>query len=377
MRTRFLLLLVALTSMPAMASITGVVINGDGQPIAGAKVSLYAPEAIAARRLRLVSPTPERTALATMTTDSKGAFSFDSPKGQQVVDVSIEANGFAPDAMRLLADDDAGAISLAAAPMQRGTITANGKPVAGASVVWMGSATDYLVKTDAEGHYSVPDPSKWANRLIVVHPDYAMVDDVALGPRMTSKLDRILTAGSTITGRVLAEDGKTGVAKAPILIDDFPAGVTADDGTFTIVHAPANWDELQARSGNLAGVRARAGTGALNVRLAKSVKISGNVRDAKSQLPVVNAEVRLGPEMMAFGRRMRGFFGGGGPAIESVLTDAKGNFTITAPAGRYTLSAVYPGSTVANAPVSLTAGQSLNKTLYAAARGHVTGMVID
>src|SRR5438270_2496616 len=261
--------------------------------------------------------------------------------------------------------------------MQRGTITANGKPVAGASVVWMGSATDYLLKTDAEGHYSVPDPSKWANRLIVVHPDHAMVDDVALGPRMTPKLDRILTAGSTITGRVLAEDGKTGVAKPPILIDDFPAGVTADDGTFTIVHAPANWDELQARSGNLAGVRARAGTGALNVRLAKSVKISGNVRDAKSQLPVVNAEVRLGPEMMAFGRRMRGFFGGGGPAIESVLTDAKGNFTITAPAGRYTLSAVYPGSTVATAPVSLTAGQSLNKTLYAAARGHVTGTVID
>jgi uncharacterized GH25 family protein len=378
MRIRLLILLIAFLSMPVAASVTGVIINSDGQPIAGAKVSLYAPETIESRRLRLVSTTPERTALATVTTDSKGTFSFDSPKGQSVVDVTVQASGYAPDLVRLLADDDAGAIALVAAPMQRGTITASGKPVADAAVVWFGNNTDFLVKTDAEGHYSVPDPTKWANRLIVVHPDYAMVDDVAQGPRMTPKLDRSLSAGSTITGRVLAEDGKSGVAKASLFVDDFPVGVTADDGSFKIAHAPANWQDVQARSGNLAGVRARNGNAASNIRLAKSAKVTGVVRDAKTQLPIANAEVRLGPEMMAFGRRMRGFFGGGnGPVIESVLTDAKGNFSITTEPGRYTLWAIYPGSAIANAPLSLTAGQSVNKPLFGAAQGRVSGFVVD
>ena len=51
MRKHLLLFLALLISIPAAASITGVVINSDGQPIAGAKVSLYAPETIEAHRL--------------------------------------------------------------------------------------------------------------------------------------------------------------------------------------------------------------------------------------------------------------------------------------------------------------------------------------
>src|SRR5207248_301679 len=159
MPSRLLNFLLLLISLPATAAITGTIINVDGQPVAGAAVSLYAPETIAARRVRLVSATPDRPPLATATTDSKGAFSFESPKGQSVADVNVQANGYAPDSIRVLADDDAGAIALVAAPMQRGTITANGKPVAGAALVWMGNNTDYLSKTDADGHYSVPDPS--------------------------------------------------------------------------------------------------------------------------------------------------------------------------------------------------------------------------
>ncbi|PYQ49013.1 MAG: hypothetical protein DMF59_14535 [Acidobacteria bacterium] len=166
MRARHLSAITLLMALPLTASVTGVVINTDGQPISGAKVSIFAPETIAARRTRLFSKTPERTAIATRPTDSKGSFSFDSPKDQPIVDLRVEASGFAPDGLRLLADDDAGAIALTTAPMQRGTITSTGKPVAGATVIWFGNATDFLGVTDTEGHYSVPDPSKWANRLI-------------------------------------------------------------------------------------------------------------------------------------------------------------------------------------------------------------------
>src|SRR5438128_6082821 len=177
MHKRFLSLLSLFIAIPAAASISGVVINSDGQPIAGGRVSIYAPETIEAQRLRLVSQTPARTALATQTTDSKGTFNFESPKDQKVVDLTIEANGFAPDATRLFADDEAGAIALIAAPMQRGTITAEGKPVSGATIIWLGGNSDVLTKTDADGRYTVPDPSKWANRLIIIHPDHAIVDE--------------------------------------------------------------------------------------------------------------------------------------------------------------------------------------------------------
>src|SRR6266550_6950752 len=357
MPSRLLAFLLLLISLPAAAAITGTIINVDGQPISGAAISLFAPETIEARRLRLVSTTPDHTPLATATTDSKGTFSLESPKGQSVVDVKVQANGYAPDSIRVLADDDAGAIALLAAAMQRGTITANGKPLAGAAVVLIGNNTDYLTKSDADGRYTVPDPSKWANRILVVHPDYAMIDESLLPARATSKLDFAMNAGVSVSGKVVAEDGKSAVAKAPVLIDDFPMAMAGDEGTFTIAHAPANWQELQSRSGALAGTRARGSNGALNIRLAKGAKVIGVVRDAKTHLALPNAEVRLGPQMMGFGRRMRGFLDGGGPVIESVLSDAKGNFTITAAPGQYNLTAIYPGSMIGNTPVSLTAGQ--------------------
>jgi hypothetical protein len=377
MPSRLLTFLLLLISLPAAAAITGTIINVDGQPVSGAAISIYAPETIEARRLRLVSATPDRTPLATATTDSKGAFSVESPKGQSVLDIRVQANGYAPDAIRILADDEAGAIALSAAPTQRGTITANGKPLAGAAIVLIGNNTDYLAKSDADGRYTVPDPSKWANRVIVVHPDYAMIDESLMPGRATAKLDFAMNAGVTLSGKVLAEDGKTPVAKAAVLIEDFPIAVTGDDGTFTIAHAPSNWQEVQSRSGALAGTRARASNGALNIRLAKSAKVTGVVRDVKSQLPLANAEVRLGPQMMSFGRRMRGFFDGSSPVLESVLTDAKGNFSISTPPGQYNLTAIYPGSTIGNTPVSLTVGQALNKPLYAAAQARVSGLVVD
>ena len=378
MMRRILSILAILLAMPAMASVTGTIVDSDGKPIAGAAVSMYTPEAITARRLRLVSATPDRQPLATTTTDSKGNFAFESPKGTNVVHVAIEAKGYAPDAIRLLSDEDAGAIELTTAPMQRGTITANGKGLAGASVIVFGNQTEMLVKTDAEGHYSIPDPARWVNRLIVVHPDYAMVDDSVL-PRQPLKLDRALSAGVALTGRVVGEDGKTGVAKAAVSVDDSPAILTADDGTFTIAHAPANWQDLSAMSGALTGARARGSN--MTIRLTKSARVTGVVRDAKSQLPVANAEVRLGPEMMAmgFGRRgRRGAVGGGGALItDSVMTDAKGNFSITTEPGHYAISGFFPGSTIATSSISLTAGQTANKPMYSAALGRVTGMISD
>src|SRR5438105_11019387 len=102
MRIHSLLLPAFLTSSSVFASITGTIINSDGQPIAGARVSIYATETIDARRAWLVSRAPERAPLATKAADSKGSFALDSPK-EPVVDLRIDATGFAPDALRVLA----------------------------------------------------------------------------------------------------------------------------------------------------------------------------------------------------------------------------------------------------------------------------------
>jgi len=55
------LLFVFLFALPSFASITGTVMNGDGQVVAGAKISVFTLETPEARRARIVSATPQRT----------------------------------------------------------------------------------------------------------------------------------------------------------------------------------------------------------------------------------------------------------------------------------------------------------------------------
>ena len=367
MRIRTLLLPAFLSASSALAAISGTVINSDGQPIAGAKVSMYAPETLEARRARLMSNTPERAPLATRQSDSRGNFSFDTPK-EPVVDLRIEAVGFAPDAVRLLNDDESGAIALTAAPMQKGTITANGKPVGGATVVWSGAA-EYVTTTDADGHYNVPDPNKWATRIVVIHPDFAIVEESAPGfGRSAARLaiDRSLNPGVAINGRVMKEDGQTPAAKAAIFVNEWPLATSGDDGTFTVAHAPKDWRELEARAGTLAGLRAHSSS-STTIRLAKAPTVTGVVRDAKSQSILAGADVRLlqgGPFAAA-------------AASRDGFTDAKGNFTITAPAGTYELVMIRPGSVASPVTVSLISGRAVQKSIYANQRARVVGSVLD
>lgn len=354
------------SALPAVAAITGTVINADGLPVAGATVSLFAPETIEARRARLVSSAVVRTPLVTATTGSNGGFSIDTPKGQPLLDLRIEAAGFAPESTRVVPDEEIGAQPLVAAPAKTGTITANGKPVVGATVVWIGDA-EYTTQTDAKGKYSVPDPDKWASRLMIFHPDYAPLEEF-LGQFGSNKKgpDRTLLAGVSVTGRVLASNGTTPVGKASVRVDSWPLAVSADDGTFTVAHAPKEWALLEAAASDQASVRAHA-TSALTLKLAKAGAISGVVRDARTQQPVAGVEVRIGPT---------------GPrnvvASNMTFTDAKGIYTLTpVTPGLYQLSASRPGFNTLPLNVAVTAGQVLQKAVYLNERGRISGTVVD
>jgi protocatechuate 3,4-dioxygenase beta subunit len=348
-----------LVSLPALASITGVVMTRDGKPVAGARVALYSLETADARRERLVSKTPERPPLVTATTDSKGTYTLESPK-DAVVDLRIDKDGYAPSALRIERDEEVGATLLVPAAAKQGTVTANGKGVAGATVVWSDGSVTAIATTDANGRYTIADPSKWANRVMVFHPDFAIQEDFS--PVARPSIDRKLDAGVVVTGRVMK--GSTPVAKAVVLIDNYPSAESAEDGSFTVPHAPKNWRGVLARSGDQIAFAAR-GTKAVVLKLEPSSSVSGTVRDASTQKGVAGAEVRLT-------RPMRG------EIVASAITDAKGNYSIGGFApDAYTLTPSRPGYAFAGGSVSVTAGQRVQRPFAGSAEARISGMVVD
>jgi protocatechuate 3,4-dioxygenase beta subunit len=354
----FAFVLFAATAFPA---ITGAVINVDGQPVAGARVSVFAPETTASRVARLVSKTPQPVLIASTTTNAKGAFSLETPK-IPVIEVRIEADGYAPDTLRIASDEELGAVALVAAATRTGTITANGKPLAGATVAW----NTFITTTDANGKYSMPDPQKWGSRMFVYHPDFAFADDAAVMPNEKKKLDRVLDAGVALTGKVVGDDGKSPLANATIYVDDYPLATSADDGTFTIAHAPKRWEKIEARTATRSGSRVKA-DGALVIKTAKGATITGMVRDAKSAVPIAGAQVVA----MLGGMRMRG------SEIASGLTDAKGNYTLPIAPGSYELIVSRPGYSSANASASVSPAQNVQKSFVVTQSGRIVGSVID
>ncbi|MBK5259226.1 MAG: carboxypeptidase regulatory-like domain-containing protein [Thermoanaerobaculia bacterium] len=367
MRGRLLAVVLCLVvAVSSSAAITGTVVNSDGLPVAGAKVTLHSLETAEARRIRLVSDKPERVALASIVSDAKGKFSFDSPK-EPVADIQIVAAGYAPVAFAVERDEDTGAVPLFSAPLKQGRITANGKPVAGAQVVFLASGAEVLATTDAEGRYSMPDPARWADRYSVSHKEFARSEGTTFRSA-TEKiaLDQSLTAGVTVSGRVVGENGKTAVAGATLFVGGNAIGKSGEDGTFALEHVSEKWDWLEARSGALLGTRSRAGDPAIVIRLGKTGSITGHVRDAKSQAGIAGATVAL---MLSAGRM---------PMPFSAITDAKGAFSLLnlAP-GKYELLGSRPGYRPAPVSITLAAGEKASKNLSATQLARVSGTVIN
>ena len=158
--------------------------------------------------------------------------------------------------------------------MKKGTVTAEGKPVAGALVVWY--ATDRAeieVRTDEKGQYQVPDPGKWASAVFVFHPDYA----IARRPELRAKLplDHQLEKGIDLSGTVSGSDGKTPVAGATLLADEWKTAQSGEDGSFTFHHVASTWEVIRATKGDLAGAVVRSSS-TRSIRLRPAAAVLGN-----------------------------------------------------------------------------------------------------
>jgi protocatechuate 3,4-dioxygenase beta subunit len=357
-------LLAALLALPALAAITGSVMTTDGAPISGARVMLYSPESPEARRARVLSDSPERVPLATAQTDSRGNWSLESPK-EPVADLRVVAAGYEPWARRIERDEEVGAAMLFKADMKQGTVRAGGKPVAGATVTIGYGGAEYLTRTDDQGKYEAPDPKR-SRVLAVFHPSWAIDDEVFTSTPPQNALNRTLTAGTSISGRVVGPDGTTPVPKAAITVDNWPLAVSGDDGTFTIPHAPSKWSSVIAQSGSLFAMRAASTEKTLTLRLAKPATVSGRVLDAKTKLPVAGANVRISV-------RSRGMLAEGW----SALTDAKGTYSLNVPPGTYSAVMTHPGYNPQPLDVTVAAGQSSAKDFSATPMARVSGVVMS
>jgi len=362
MRGRFFLIgVVWLFSASAFGGISGTVVRDDGQPAAGARVATFALESSEQQRARWVSADPTRNALATAVAGAEGNFELEVKAA--VVDLRFEVAGQPPIGVRAAANEDVGVVRIATQPMTRGTVTANGKPLAGATVIILFASAESIATTDAGGHYALPDPKRLASRVLVQHPGYAPVAR-ELGPLMSQSADVSMSAGSVLTGRVVAD---APFAKAVIEVDNLPLATTGADGTFSIEHVPAGARKLVARADDRIAARQLGKERNLVLRLSKGVTIAGSVRDLKSGTPVASVEVTAAAPH--FGDTEHGV---------RVITDVKGNYAIHGLAGGETeLTAIHPGYGTPRITVNLPEGREARKVLYVSPLARISGTVVD
>ena len=304
----------AAAALPLSAAITGSVIGSDGSPIANARVDVYRglPQFYS---MVVIAKAIEAQPLTSARTDAKGAFSVDLP-GQGVADVHIVADGFAPADAFAAYDDSVGTITLRPAPLVEGRVVANGAAVAAATVIaFAQQGFPVVVKTNEQGVFRLPDPKAWAMFVVVTHPDFSPAAHPA------ANLTFALDAGRDVKGKVVDAKGAA-VAAADVNIDNFLFAKSAEDGTFTIRHVPAQARTISARTANgLASMPLPSGMPTL--KLKPLSRVTGVIRDA-SKRPLAGLAVILGANE-------------GESAGDIAYTDAKGAFTLSATRGQYTV----------------------------------------
>ena len=360
-------LALCLAAFPSFAAITGVVMSTDGQPVAGARVSIRAHETMEATRMRLLSSSPEAVPISVAQTDAKGAFSLESPK-DATVSLNVFARGYEPHQRRIERDEEVGAMALVKSETRKGSVTAGGKPVVGANVVISYSGYEYLTTTDEQGRYEAPDPKR-AGSITVLHPDYALNTEMFMPMNSVSAsvLQRALVAGSAFKGNVVSGEKDTPVAQATVFVDGWPLATSGDDGSFTITHMPTRWKTITARKDSLLGQRTSGKEASTTIRLAKAATLSGRVTDAKSRVPIAGAIVVVGQ------RR----FGPNADSTMMALTDAKGAYSLYVPAGTYMVMASHPAYTTQPNDASAVAGQQTSKDVSLSPLARVSGVVVD
>lgn len=360
MNKRLILLPLLLLAASAQAAITATLLDDDGKPLAGVRVRAFAREDQRAFRVRLLSSKPESEPISTATSGDDGRVTID-PKSNAVVRLVADAAKRAVLVVDAVDGEDAGAFVLPVAAPRKGRVVSGGKPVAGAVVA---IAQWYVTKSDGQGNFDVPQLVSGFERVLVVHPDYAIGEAAltAAGDTLRHSLEVTLTKGTAISGRVTGRDDKP-VAHATVTVGGWPLAESRDDGTFAVAHAPNNWRVVFATTPELAGAAMKTKTAAVDIKLAPAQSVGGSVTSSSGA--VAGAYVTLVNELDP----------GAQPAT---VTDAKGQFTVGGLVpGRYAIVGTHPAFSINRTPLDVP--QSSRSALVIAAEGlaKVRGRVID
>lgn len=297
--------------------VRGRVLDPGGRPLPGAAVVLELRRGPEARGNR-------NTLRREATSAADGTFAFRGP-GYTVMSVTVQLSHerFAP----MISDHgfeaergtlDLGDLRLLAGGAVLGSVVAtDDTPVAGATVRPLPASGNRLQSsrerasllpaaiTDANGWFKITRLMPGAYRLEVSAPlhERRITEEVLVVDDREEQLEPIrLGAGYRIAGTVFAPDGSRFEnahlrVRAPRNSDQ--QGLSDAQGRFAIDHIPAETVTLEVRAPGLVTYRLpqldprQSGASALTIRLVAGLRITGDVRDARSGQPVTRFAARV------------------------------------------------------------------------------------
>jgi protocatechuate 3,4-dioxygenase beta subunit len=345
-RLAALLPLLLIAPSAAGATVSGRLLDSDGDPVRGAKVAWEAYRTDGGTLVdetKGAAPVP----LGETKTDDAGRFQVKLDKAG--VEVAIRVlPGALPGALLSgpydsSEDVDVDEIELPAPEKMSGRVTDEaGKPVSGAKVrVRSGSffEEDDVVRyaettTAADGSFSIANAPGKSGSLAVRAPGYAPSAQFSM---QRTGVERVtLKSGGTVAGTVLDLAGKP--AEGAIVFSGSLAAKTDASGTYRLSGVPRGTRTVEALgTGDLAArndavrVKLRE-TAEVSLRLTRSASVTGSVIDEKSRRPLAGVRVAAAAGGFSFREGER--------VSRKARTDTKGRFRIPGLASRgYTVRA--------------------------------------
>jgi hypothetical protein len=308
------MLFVSSVALAKAETITGHVVDGKDQPIAGATVTVFHPKIGPQDRL-------------TVTTGADGGFSVDVTDGDKGrTNFIVDAKGFGVGGGFVYQTSTVKFVLASESHIDGNVVDEANKPVAGATVRIASVQLDqhsylylpaddiadrFTAKTDGSGHYTIGDLPAGATATVQIDdPKYAFADDRVALPGTPGVL--IAVPAATITGRVMHLDG-TPVAGIRVFTmrsdrrEGFANATTGADGSYTLASlAAASYDVNIQNKGidagddadewvttGLKGVEVIKGktTVAPDLVMTHGALITGSVTDADTGAPIPKATV--------------------------------------------------------------------------------------
>lgn len=271
------------TASPTTAVTSGKVVC-SGVSCAGLQVAAYVPETERERFARLSAGT-RRQPLASASVDESGRFALQLASGR-VVDLCVTGRDLLPAGTRVASGaSDVVLVAQPAASVAGRVVSAAGKPVPNAKVLWWSDSAELSTPADADGAFAAPDPRQWNASVAVLAAGLAPYVDRGAGSHVPSA-NITLEEGVTVRGTSAARAGSR------ITVDGWPRGVAGENGQIAIEHAPAQWTEIAVDDGERTFVAEPAAAGASRFADAR-LRVEGTAEDAASHQPLRSARVEL------------------------------------------------------------------------------------